>query len=284
MSVIDRHLEGRVALVTGASRGIGAATAHAFSDAGADVVLAARDEAALRGVADAVTSRGGHATVVPTDVGDPAQVRRLVEQVLEVHGRLDFAINNAAGGGRGPTPLAEVAVADFDSAIQISLRGVFLAMKYEIPAIVGAGGGAIVNMSSTAAHRPVAGLAGYVAAKAAVNGLTRSAALDYATQGVRINALAPGPVLTEHLHQAGPDIRDRVAASLPVRRIGRPHEVAAAAVWLCGPDAGFITGATLPVDGGLLAGMPPYTAPPGTGDGPEAAARASAGDPPQETS
>ncbi len=103
MSVIDRHLEGRVALVTGASRGIGAATAHAFSDAGADVVLAARDEAALRGVADAV-SRGGHATVVPTDVGDAAQVRRLVEQVLEVHGRLDFAINNAAGGGGHPRP------------------------------------------------------------------------------------------------------------------------------------------------------------------------------------
>jgi NAD(P)-dependent dehydrogenase (short-subunit alcohol dehydrogenase family) len=171
-----------------------------------------------------------------------------------------------------------------DAWIEAETAGEFLAMKYEISAIVGAGGGAIVNMSSTAAHRPVAGLAGYVAAKAALDGLTRSAALDYATRGVRINALAPGPVLTEHLHRAGPDTRDRVAASLPVRRIGRPQEVAAAAVWLCGPDAGFITGATLPVDGGLLAGMPPYTSPPGTRDGPEAAATSSADDPPQETS
>ena len=262
MSTTDQYLDGRVALVTGASRGIGAATARALSTAGARVVLAARDEPALQAVATEINGRGGNAMVVVTDVRSPQSVRRMVEQTLDAHGRLDVAVNNAAGGGHGPTRLADVAIADFDSAIEVSLRGVFLAMKYEIPAILLAGGGAIVNMSSTAAQRPVGGLAGYVCAKSALVGLTRTAALDYAADGVRINALAPGPVLTETLDRAGPTARRRAAASLPMQRLGRPEQVAAAAVWLCGPAADFITGATLAVDGGLLAGMAPFIAAP----------------------
>lgn len=253
-----RSLDGRVTLVTGASRGIGAATARAMSDAGAKVVLAARDEDALHAVAEQITGRGGNALVVPTDVRYPESVCRLVEQAVGAYGRLDVAVNNAAGGGHGPTPLADVLVTDFDDAVAVSLRGIFLAMRYEIPAMLATGGGAIVNISSTAARRPVAGLAAYVAVKAGVDGLTRTAALDYAAAGIRVNAIAPGPIRTEPLERAGPQARQRVAASLPVRRLGSPEEVAAAAVWLCGRDAGFVTGTVLDVDGGLLAGMPPF--------------------------
>jgi NAD(P)-dependent dehydrogenase (short-subunit alcohol dehydrogenase family) len=254
-------LDGRVAIVTGASRGIGAATACALSAAGAKVVLAARDEQSLHALAEDITGRGGTAIVVPTDVGYAESVCRLVELTLGAYGRLDIAVNNAADNGHRPTPLADVPVGDFDRAIAVSLRGVFLAMKYEIPAMLRGGGGAIVNMSSTAGRRPVGGLVGYVTAKSALDGLTRTAALDYAAAGVRVNALAPGPVLTENLHRAGADAQRSVAASVPVRRLGRPEDVAAAAVWLCGPDAEFVTGTTLTVDGGLLAGMPPFARP-----------------------
>jgi NAD(P)-dependent dehydrogenase (short-subunit alcohol dehydrogenase family) len=258
---VSGTLDGRVAVVTGATSGIGAAISHALSAAGAKVVLAARDEHALQALTAHITGRGGSAVAVPTDVGYPESVCRLVEQTLGAHGRLDIAVNNAADGGHRPAPLADVPIGDFDRAIAISLRGVFLAMKYEIPAMLRGGGGAIVNTASTAAGRPVGGLAGYVAAKSAVIGLTRTAALDYAADGVRINALAPGPVLSGGLQDAGPQAQRAVAASLPVGRLGRPEDVAAAAVWLCGPDASFVTGTTLTVDGGLLAGMPTFARP-----------------------
>jgi NAD(P)-dependent dehydrogenase (short-subunit alcohol dehydrogenase family) len=251
-------LSGRVAIVTGASRGIGAATARALSAAGAAVALAARDERHLAALADELTAAGGRAVAVPTDVTEPASVQRLVERTVGAYGRLDAAVNNAAGGGHRPTPLAEVAVDDYDSALRTSLRGVFLSMKYEIPAVLDAGGGSIVNMASTGGLHPVAGLAGYVSAKFGVVGLTRVAALDYAADGIRVNALAPGPILTEQLERAGEQARAHVASTLPVGRLGRPDEVAAAVVWLCGPASSFVTGATLPIDGGMLAGMPPF--------------------------
>ena len=150
-------LAGKVALVVGASRGIGAATARAFANAGAHVALAARDAQALESVANAIQEAGGQALAVPTDVSDPEAVARLVARTLDAYGRLDAAFNNAAGGGRPPTPLAEIPVEDYDSALAINLRGVFLAMKYEIPALLQSGGGAIVNMSSTAGLSGVKG-------------------------------------------------------------------------------------------------------------------------------
>jgi NAD(P)-dependent dehydrogenase (short-subunit alcohol dehydrogenase family) len=244
--------------VTGASRGIGAASARALAAAGAAVVLAARSEAALTALADEIGARGGRALAVPTDVTDPASVRALVERAVDGYGRLDAAVNNAAGGGHPPTPLADVDVADFDSALSVSLRGVFLAMKYEIPAMLENGGGSIVNMASTAGLEAVGGLAGYVSSKFGLIGLTRTAALDYADRGVRVNAVAPGPIRTEKVLAAGPQMQERIGATLPVRRMGLPEEVAAAVVWLCSPASSFVTGTTIPVDGGKLAGMAPY--------------------------
>lgn len=245
-------LENKVAIITGASRGIGAAAARVFAEAGASVVLAARGAEALADVARAIEAAGGRALAVPTDVGDAASVERLVTTTLDTYGRLDAAFNNA-GEGHRPTPLADLAPDDFDGAIRGALRGTFLCMKYEIPAMLAGGGGAIVNMSSTAGLRGVPGIAGYVAAKHGIIGLTQSAALDYAARGIRINALTPGPILTHRLAALSDEQRAPVVRAVPMARLGLPEEVAQAAAWLCSDHAAFITGAVLPVDGGRLA-------------------------------
>lgn len=266
------RLDGRVAIVTGASRGIGAATAKAYAAAGASVALAARDAARLSAVAAEIAALGGRALAVRTDVADPAEVRRLVDRTVEEFGRLDIAFNNAAGGGHPPTPLADVRVEDFDSGVAITLRGTFLCLKHEIPAMLAtAGGGAIVNMSSTAGVEAVGGLATYSAAKHALIGLTKVAALDYAEQGIRVNAVAPGPILTDRLAAAGAEMQRRAGSAMPIRRLGQVAEVAAVVVWLSSDAASYVTGVTLPIDGGKLAGAPPFatapragqTAPPG---------------------
>jgi len=245
-------LNGKVAIITGASRGIGAASVRIFAASGAKVVLAARDEDATAALAKDILSTGGQAVAVPTDVGDPPSVERLVQRALDVYGRLDAAFNNA-GDGHMPTPLADIKVEDFERAVRVNLTGVFLSMKYEIPAMLRSGGGAIVNMSSTAGLNGVKGIAGYVAGKHGIIGLTKTAALDYAQLNIRVNAIAPGPILTHRLKQL--KSRDQVASAVPMRRIGEPEEVAYTAAWLCSEQASFITGATIPIDGGRLAGI-----------------------------
>jgi NAD(P)-dependent dehydrogenase (short-subunit alcohol dehydrogenase family) len=245
---------GKVALVVGASRGIGATTARAFAEAGAAVALAARDAQALESVANAIQSAGGRALAIPTDVSDPAAVARLVAQILESYGRLDATFNNAAGGGRPPTPLAEIPIEDYDSALAINLRGVFLAMKYEISALLQSGGGAIVNMSSTAGLSGVRGMSAYVASKHGVIGLTKTAARDYAERNIRVNAVAPGPILTDRIKALSEESRAQIAQTVPMRRLGLPEEVAELVVWLCSDQAAFMTGATLTIDGGRLSG------------------------------
>jgi NAD(P)-dependent dehydrogenase (short-subunit alcohol dehydrogenase family) len=245
-------LRGKVAIITGASRGIGAAAARTFAEAGATVVLAARDEWALAALAGEIRAAGGQALAVPADVGEPAAVQFLVQRALDAYGRLDAAFNNA-GQGHIPTPLADLTTEDFDRAVRGTLRGVFLSMKYEIPAILAGGGGAIVNMSSTAGLRGVPGIAGYVAAKHGVIGLTETAALDYAPRHIRVNAIAPGPILSERLASLSDEARAPVERAVPMGRIGLPEEVATLAAWLCSDQASFITGATFPIDGGRLA-------------------------------
>jgi NAD(P)-dependent dehydrogenase (short-subunit alcohol dehydrogenase family) len=252
-------LSGKVALVTGASRGIGAAVARAFANAGAAVVLAARDGDALERQLVELKESGVEAAAVPTDVSDARAVARLIEATMARFGRLDVACNNAAyTAGSPPTPLADIDVDDFDTSVSVNLRGVFLSLKYEIPAMLESSGGAIVNTSSAAGVHAVAGLSAYVSTKFGVEGLTRVAALDYADRNIRVNAIAPGPILTDNLERAGPDAQRLAASATPVGRIGRPDEVANAVAWLCSDAAAFVTGTTLVIDGGKLAGTQPF--------------------------
>jgi NAD(P)-dependent dehydrogenase (short-subunit alcohol dehydrogenase family) len=253
---IQPSFAGKVALIAGASRGIGEVTARAFAEAGASVVLAARDRQALDSIADGIRAAGGRALAVPSDVGDASSVENLVHQTVSTFGRLDAAFNNATDGPL-PAALADIDPADFDRGIRTNIRGTFLGMKYQIPAMLESGGGAIVNMASVAGLYGIANLAAYVAGKAGIVGLTKVAALDYADKGVRVNVVAPGPILTHHLKKAGEEAQRQAAAATPMRRIGAADEVAATVLWLCSEQAAFVTGATIPVDGGQFAGLKP---------------------------
>ena len=252
-----RPMHGQVALVAGASKGIGAATAEAFADAGAAVVLAARDAAALESVVERIQARGGQAAAIRVNVSDADSMRDLVEGALHRYGRLDAAFNNATDGPL-PAPLADIDPGEFDQGIATNIRGTFLGMKYQIGAMLRTtGGGAIVNMASLAGVTGVAGLSAYVAGKAGIIGLTKVAALDYADHGIRVNVVAPGTILTHHLEAAGAEAQRRAALAAPMRRIGRASEVAQVVVWLCSPGSSYITGAVIPIDGGQSAGVKP---------------------------
>ncbi|HEY2041583.1 MAG TPA: glucose 1-dehydrogenase [Jatrophihabitans sp.] len=268
----DPSLRGRVALVAGASRGIGAATAEAFAAAGCSVVLAARDSAALESVAHRIEDRGSDALAVRTDVADVDSMRNLIERTMERFGRLDAAFNNATDGPL-PAPLADIDPDDFDRGIATNIRGTFLGMKFQIPAMLSGGGGAIVNMASVAGLTGTANLGAYVAGKAGIIGLSKVAALDYADQGVRVNVVAPGPILTHHLQQAGSEAQRRAALATPMRRIGTVSDVAQLVLWLCSTHSAFITGTVIPVDGGQSAGnKPPQMYRPGQPMAPESEA------------
>lgn len=247
---------GKVALVVGASRGIGAATAEAFAAAGAAVALAARDQSALDAVAGRIRELGGNAITVRTDVTDPASVEAAVAAAVSAFGRLDAAFNNATDGPM-PAPLADVDLAGFDLAIRANIHGTFYGMKYQIPAMLAGHGGAIVNMASGAGLQGVANLAGYVAGKAGIIALSKVAALDYADFGVRVNVVAPGAILTHHLEAAGAEAQRQAAAASPMRRVGTAAEVAETVLWLCSESASYITGVTVPIDGGQSAGQKP---------------------------
>ena len=261
MSTASGHrlLCDRVAVVTGASQGIGAAITIALAGEGALVVAAARNEPKLAGVIDHIHSAGGTAVALTVDVVREDSVRNLLHRIESDYGRLNIAVNNAAGGGRRPAPLMEWSSAEFDNSISVNLRGTFLCMKYELELMQKTvGDRAIVNMSSTAGEQGVAGLSGYVASKYGIGGLTRVAALDYASTGIRVNALAPGPILTQRLAAASEAARSQVAETVPLGRIGRVEEVATAALWLCSEQSSFITGAVINIDGGRLAGTPAF--------------------------
>jgi NAD(P)-dependent dehydrogenase (short-subunit alcohol dehydrogenase family) len=246
----------KVALVAGASRGIGADTAKAFAAAGYAVALGARDTGALHDVAGEIEAAGGHAVATAIDVGDDDSMRSFVALAVDAFGRLDAAFNNAADGPL-PAPLAEIDPDEFDLGIRTNVRGTFLGMKHQIPAMLDNGGGAIVNMASVAGVHAMTNLAAYVAGKAAIIGLTQVAALDYADRGVRVNVVAPGPILTHHLQRAGTEAQRLAAQSVPMGRIGTTREVADVVLWFCSEQSSFVTGITVPIDGGQLAGSKP---------------------------
>lgn len=243
----------RVALITGSSQGIGAAIAAAFVQAGAAVAITARSNDRLQRTATELRDGGGRVLAVPADVTDEAAVRALVARCIDEFGRLDFAINNATDGPM-PAPLADIPSDGFSLGIRTNINGTFYGMKYEIPAMLASGSGVIINMASVAGLGATSNLAAYVSGKAGIIGLSKSAALDYADQGIRINVIAPGPILTDHLRAAGDRAQQMAAQSVPLGRIGTTADVAACVLWLCSDEASFITGATIPLDGGQTAG------------------------------
>ncbi|MFG3296039.1 SDR family NAD(P)-dependent oxidoreductase [Streptomyces sp. NPDC048179] len=246
-------LTGKVAFISGAGRGIGAAAARLFAREGARVLLAARTEDQLKTVTEEIRATGGTADYAVCDLADAASVRAAVDRTVEIHGRLDVAFNNGAVG-QPPGPLDELPEADFDQVTAVNLKGVWLAMNAEIAAIrATAGTGAIVNNSSIGSLRANPVLPVYGALKRAVNSLTQSAAVTYGPEGIRVNAVAPGGTLTEMVRDwdaATPGVIDHMKTVTPLRRTAAPEEIAEAAAWLLSDRASFVSGAILQVDGG----------------------------------
>lgn len=247
--------KGKVALVTGASTGIGLATATAFAEAGASVVLADLNPDTLHAATESLRTAGHRAIGVPCDVADEAQVAAMVERAVTVFGRLDVAFNNAGIAGPAGPFLEETAEA-FDRVHAVNLRGVWACMQHELKQMRPQGDGAIVNCSSLGGLVGQSGRAAYHATKHAVIGLTKSAAIEYATLGIRINAVCPGVVETPMfaaMTATTPEAMETVLRDQPIGRLGRPEEIAAAVLWLCSPAASFVIGTAIPVDGGFTA-------------------------------
>jgi NAD(P)-dependent dehydrogenase (short-subunit alcohol dehydrogenase family) len=247
-------LDGKVAIVTGAGSGIGRATALALAREGARVVVSDLVEQGGWETVRLIAEAGGQATFVRADVSRPEDCAALAARAEEAYGRLDIACNNAGIGGE-PAPTADYAIEAWQRMIGINLSGVFYCMKYQIPRLVAAGGGAIVNIASVLGQVALPGAPAYVAAKHGVVGLTKNAAVEYAAAGIRVNAVGPGFIRTPLLSRLQEDeARMQAIAGLhPLGRLGEPEEVAELVVWLCSARASFVTGAYYAVDGGYLA-------------------------------
>lgn len=253
MKRFELNFENRTVLITGAATGIGRATALAFAAAGAAVVIGDVDQRA-EGTVDEIVAAGGRAVFQKTDVTNSAQVKALVDRAVSEFGSLDVAFNNA--GLLPPTaPLAEQSEEDWHRIIAVDVTGVFLAMKHELVHMAKVGHGVIVNTASVAGIRADPGMAPYVAAKHAVVGLSKAAAIDYATQGIRVNAIAPGLVRTPMTERwlNDPTMRDAVLADSPIGRAAEPEDIAGLVLFLASDYAGIITGAVYPVDGARTA-------------------------------
>jgi NAD(P)-dependent dehydrogenase (short-subunit alcohol dehydrogenase family) len=253
--MLERALDGKVAFITGGTSGIGLCTARAFAQAGAAVMLAARDEAAGRAACVALEATGARAGFVRTDVREDASLARAVAHCVERFGKLDVAFNCAgAGGDMAPLERADQNV--WDDVMATNARGTWLSMRREIPALLAAGGGAIVNMSSIYGTAGRAAHHAYVASKHAVLGMTRSLALEYAQRNIRINAVCAGITATlgvRAAQSAAPELVQGLISEHPIGRAAEESEIAASVLWLCSAAASYITGAAIPVDGGFSA-------------------------------
>jgi NAD(P)-dependent dehydrogenase (short-subunit alcohol dehydrogenase family) len=249
-------LQNKIALVTGGALGIGRVCAFTFAREGARVVVADIDSEGGTKTAQTISKNGGQAFFVRTDVCKADQVKALIDRIVDIHGRLDCAHNNAGIEGN-MAATADCTEANWDRVIDINLKGVWLCMKYQIPQMIRQGGGTIVNTSSIGGLVGVQNLPAYVASKHGVVGLTKSAALEYAKRGIRINAVCPGFIegaLVERLAGGDPKIIAQFISRYPLGRMGTPEEIAEVVVWLCSDAASFITGHALAVDGGRIAG------------------------------
>lgn len=253
--MVSYDFSGKVVFITGGASGIGLATARAFAHSGARVALASRREEAGREAEAVLAREGTTAHFVPCDVRHEAAVAYAVERTLERFGRLDLAFN-CAGVGGDLAPLESTNQEVWDDVMATNARGVWLAMRFEIPAMLASGGGAVVNMSSIYGAAGRAAHHAYVASKHAVLGMTRSVALEYAARGVRVNAICAGATATPAMRQAQklvPEVVQALVDEHPMRRMATEAEVANAVLWLCSEEAAFITGTALTVDGGFLA-------------------------------
>jgi NAD(P)-dependent dehydrogenase (short-subunit alcohol dehydrogenase family) len=250
-------MQDKVALVTGGGSGIGRAAALAFADAGAKVVVSGRREKEAFETVAQIKKNGGQATFIKVDVSNEADVVRLIDQTVSTYGRLDAAFNNAGIEGEVGKQTHEQSVANYRAVMDTNVLGVLLAMKHEIAAMSKNGGGAIVNNASVGGLVGFPGASTYVASKHAVLGLTKTAALEYAKQGIRVNAVSPGGIETPMLNRftggPGTDFFNQLAGMHPIGRLGRPEEIAEAVLWLCSEKASFVTGLSLTADGGWTA-------------------------------
>ena len=249
----NKTFEGKVALVTGGTSGIGKTTAIEFARAGAKVVLTGRREKEGAEVVREIKKLGGDGAFVRADVARDADVKAMVSFTVDKYGKLDVAVNNAGVEWKGP--LDQATEAEYRRIFDINVWGVLNSMRHEIPAMLKTGGGAIVNTSSVAGHVGLAQVSVYIASKHAVEGLTKSVALEFAKQNIRVNAVAPGVIATEMFDRfAGDELRDQIVSIVPVGRVGAGEEIAAAVLYLASDAAKFTTGTSLVVDGGFIAG------------------------------
>jgi NAD(P)-dependent dehydrogenase (short-subunit alcohol dehydrogenase family) len=249
----NNGFSGKVALVTGGTSGIGKATAIEFARAGAKVVLSGRREKEGAQVVAEIKKLGGDAAFVRADVAKDGDVKKMVDFTVDKYGKLDAAFNNAGVEWKGS--LDQATEAEYRRIFDINVWGVLNSMRHEIPAMLKNGGGAVINTSSVAGHVGLPQVSVYIASKHAVEGLTKSVALEFAKQNIRINAVAPGVIATEMFDRfAGDELRDQIVSIVPVGRVGAGEEIAAAVLYLASDAAKFTTGASLVVDGGFIAG------------------------------